>query len=173
MKKIIAFSIVLLVSSLTQAQVIVAPTVLFMSDQSRFGTFVVMNRSNTPQEISISFRFGFPESDSAGITRMEYSDTAMERLHSCQEWLKGFPQKFIVNPGQQQVVRLLVAPPTGIADGEYLDQIGDEFHPSSQDDRYGQDRHHGEYHIRARANYDDHLQAGECVDDGGFAKHRN
>lgn len=123
MKKIIAFSIVLLVSSLTQAQVIVAPTVLFMSDQSRFGTFVVMNRSNTPQEISISFRFGFPESDSAGITRMEYSDTAMERLHSCQEWLKGFPQKFIVNPGQQQVVRLLVAPPTGIADGEYWTRL--------------------------------------------------
>lgn len=124
MKKITVLSVFLLVSSLTQAQVIVAPTVLFMSDQSRFGTFVVMNRSTTPQEISISFRFGFPESDSAGNTRMQYADTMMEKLHSCQAWLKGFPQKFILNPGQQQVVRLLVAPPSsGVTDGEYWTRL--------------------------------------------------
>jgi P pilus assembly chaperone PapD len=123
MKKIIIFAIVLLVSSLTQAQVIVAPTILFMSDQSRFGTFVVMNRSNTPQEISVSFRFGFPESDSSGTIRMQYNDSSMAQEHSCQSWVKGFPQKFIVNPGQQQVVRLLVAPPADIPDGEYWTRL--------------------------------------------------
>jgi len=123
MKKIIIFAIVLLVSSLTRAQVIVAPTILFMGDQSRFGTFVVMNRSNTPQEISVSFRFGFPESDSSGNIRMQYDDSLMAEKHSCQPWVKGFPQKFIVNPGQQQVVRLLVSPPANIGDGEYWTRL--------------------------------------------------
>jgi len=123
MKKITLFAIVLLVSSFAQAQVIVAPTILFMSDQSRFGTFVVMNRSNTPQEISISFRFGFPESDSSGNIRMQYDDSLMAERHSCQSWIRGFPQKFIVNPGQQQVVRLLITPPSDIPDGEYWTRL--------------------------------------------------
>jgi P pilus assembly chaperone PapD len=123
MKKITIFAIILLVSSFTRAQVIVAPTILFMSDQSRFGTFIVMNRSNVPQEISISFRFGFPESDSLGNIRMQYNDSVMAYEHSCQSWVKGFPQKFIVNPGQQQVVRLLVAPAPNIQDGEYWTRL--------------------------------------------------
>ncbi len=123
MKKILLLAAVLLVSSLSQAQVIVAPTVLFMSDQSRFGTFIVMNRSTTPQEITISFRFGFPESDSSGNIRMQYDDSLMAGKHSCKEWIRGFPQKFIVNPSQQQVVRLLVQPPANIPDGEYWTRL--------------------------------------------------
>jgi len=123
MKKITILAIVLLVSSLTRAQVIVAPTILFMSDQSRFGTFVVMNRSNTPQEISVSFRFGFPESDSSGNIRMQYDDSSMAEKYSIQQWVRGFPQKFVVNPGQQQVVRLLVTPPQNISDGEYWTRL--------------------------------------------------
>ncbi len=123
MKKITILVIVLLVSSMTRAQVIVAPTILFMSDQSRFGTFVVMNRSNTPQEISVSFRFGFPESDSAGNIKMQYSDSLMAEKHSCQQWVKGFPQRFVVNPGQQQVVRLLITPPANLSDGEYWTRL--------------------------------------------------
>ncbi len=106
-----------------RAQVVVAPTILFMSDQSRFGTFVVMNRSNTPQEIGVSFKFGFPESDSLGNITMNYNDSLMAQEHSCESWLRGFPQKFILNPGQQQVVRLLASPPAGIQDGEYWTRL--------------------------------------------------
>lgn len=82
-----------------------------------------MNRSNTPQEISISFKFGFPESDSVGNVKMQYDDSLMAREHSCELWLRGFPQKFIVNPGKQQTVRLLASPPSGIPDGEYWTRL--------------------------------------------------
>jgi hypothetical protein len=123
MKKTLTVILVLLSVSLVRAQVIVAPTILFMSDQSRFGTFIVMNRSNTPQEITIAFRFGFPESDSTGNIRMQYDDSLMAREHSCDPWLRGFPQKFIINPGQQQVVRLLVSAPPSIPDGEYWTRL--------------------------------------------------
>ena len=123
MKKTLSALLLLLLVTVARAQVIVAPTILFMSDQSRFGTFIVMNRSNTPQEISISFKFGYPESDSLGNVEMQYDDSLMAREHSCQPWLNGFPQKFIVNPGQQQVVRLLVSPPADIPDGEYWTRL--------------------------------------------------
>ena len=123
MKRTLAVIAFLLFASMSQAQVIVAPTILFMSDRSPFGTFIVMNRSNTQQEISISFKFGFPESDSLGNIRMQYGDSAMAKEHSCELWLRGFPQKFIINPGQQQVVRLLVVPPPNIPDGEYWTRL--------------------------------------------------
>ncbi|MCL4510967.1 MAG: hypothetical protein M1470_07855 [Bacteroidetes bacterium] len=123
MKKILSVLVIALSVSVAQAQVIVAPTILFMSDQSRFGTFIVMNRSNTLQEVSISFKFGFPESDSLGNIYMQYDDSLMAQKYSCQSWVRGFPQKFIVNPGQQQVVRLLVVPPPNIPDGEYWTRL--------------------------------------------------
>lgn len=123
MKKTLSALFILLSFAAAKAQVIVAPTILFMSDQSRFGTFVVMNRSNTPQEVTISFKFGFPESDSLGNIRMQYNDSLMAGKHSCESWLHGFPQKFILNPGQQQVVRLLISPPPGIDDGEYWTRL--------------------------------------------------
>ncbi len=123
MKKTLSALLILLSFAAAKAQVIVAPTILFMSDQSRFGTFVVMNRSNTPQEVTISFKFGFPESDSLGNIRMQYNDSLMASEHSCEAWLHGFPQKFILNPGQQQVVRLLISPPPGISDGEYWTRL--------------------------------------------------
>ncbi len=123
MRKTLTALLILLSVTVARAQVIVAPTILFMSDQSRFGTFIVMNRSNTPQEITISFRFGFPESDSLGNIRMQYDDSLMASARSCEPWLKGFPQKFIVNPGQQQVVRLFVSAPANIPDGEYWTRL--------------------------------------------------
>ena len=123
MKRAFLLAALLLSTSLSYAQVIVAPTILFMSDRSPFGTFIVMNRSNTLQEVSISFKFGFPESDSLGNIRMQYNDSLMAEKHSCQSWVRGFPQKFIVNPGQQQVVRLLVVPPPNIPEGEYWTRL--------------------------------------------------
>lgn len=123
MKKLLPALLVLVSVAAARAQVIVAPTILFMSNQSSFGAFVVMNRSNARQEVSISFRFGYPESDSLGNIEMHYDDSLMAREHSCQPWLKGFPQKFIVNPGQQQIVRLLITAPPNIPDGEYWTRL--------------------------------------------------
>lgn len=123
MKKTLSVFLILAAIGSAQAQVVVAPTILFLSNQSRFGTFLVMNRSDAPQEVSISFRFGFPESDSLGNLRMQYDDSAMAREHSCQRWLRGFPQSFILDPGRQQVVRLLVTAPEDIPDGEYWTRL--------------------------------------------------
>jgi hypothetical protein len=125
MEKVKRFVLIILMALVTdaQAQVIVAPTILYMSDRDRFGTFIVMNRSTTPQEISIYFKFGYPASDSLGNLFMQYNDSAAAEKYSCANWVRGFPKQFIVNPGQQQIVRLTVAPPPNLPDGMYWTRL--------------------------------------------------
>ncbi len=128
MKKLLPLFVVLLSIplaplGLARAQVIVAPTILYMSNQDQFGTFVVMNRSRDPQEISVSFKFGYPTSDSLGNIFMQYDDSLSAEKYSCADWLRGFPRQFILNPGQQQVVRLTVIPQQGLADGVYWSRL--------------------------------------------------
>jgi len=123
MKRILSVFLVFVSFTAADAQVVVAPTVVFLSDQSPFGTFLVMNRSDVPQEIGISFKFGYPVFDSLGGVSMVYDDTLMAHEHSCLDWLKGFPQKFVLNPGQEQVVRLLGMGPANAADGEYWTRL--------------------------------------------------
>lgn len=120
---IILLSVALAPLGLVRAQVIVAPTILYMSDHDPFGTFVVMNRSRDPQEISVSFKFGYPTSDSLGNIFMRYDDSLAADKYSCNEWLRGFPKQFVLNPDQQQVVRLVITPQQDLPNGVYWTRL--------------------------------------------------
>jgi hypothetical protein len=117
--------VVLIVSSFASAaaQVSVSPPALFMTTANRFGTFIVENKSDEPQEISIAFRFGYPASDSAGQMSMQYADTTAERNYSLGPWSKGFPRRFVLPSGAQQIVRMSVQPPQDLPDGVYWSRI--------------------------------------------------
>ncbi len=106
-----------------EAQVVIAPPIVFISDQVPFGTFTVSNASQVPQEVDISFRFGYPNTDSLGKVFMDYSDSATAEKYSCEQWINGFPTKFILNPGQEQVVHMSVSAPDSLADGEYWTRL--------------------------------------------------
>jgi hypothetical protein len=106
-----------------QAQISVAPPALFMNSNNRFGTFIVENKTGEPQEVSIKFRFGYPTSDSIGNLSMQYEDTISEAQYSLDAWIKGFPRKFVLMPGAQQIVRLTTQPPADLKDGMYWSRI--------------------------------------------------
>jgi hypothetical protein len=106
-----------------QAQISVAPPALFMNSNNRFGTFIVENKTGEMQEVSIKFRFGYPTSDSIGNLSMQYDDTVTEALYSLTGWIKGFPRKFILMPGAQQIIRLTTQPPPNLIDGMYWSRI--------------------------------------------------
>jgi len=82
-----------------------------------------MNRSRDAQEILVSFKFGYPTSDSLGNIFMQYDDSIAADKYSCSTWLRGFPRQFILNPGQQQVVRLTVTPQQDLSDGVYWTRL--------------------------------------------------
>lgn len=116
-----------------EAQVTIAPTELFIDEQNRFGTFMVMNNSDQTQEVNLDFLFGYPATDNTGNTYMRYDDEEAEALYSASEWIRGFPRVFILEPGARQTVRLTVRPPADIPDGMYWTRIKTTSNPVTPD----------------------------------------
>lgn len=103
-------------------QVTIAPTNLFINDQNRFGTFLVVNGSGSPQEVSISFEFSYPQTDENGIRKI-VKDSSLNAPNSIQEYVRAFPQQFVIQPGQRQIIRLRVNAPNSLQDGTYWTRI--------------------------------------------------
>ncbi|UCC43958.1 MAG: molecular chaperone [Candidatus Zixiibacteriota bacterium] len=105
------------------AGVLVAPTVVFLSDHQRTGRMTVQNPTDKPQEVGIRFSFGLPESDSLGNVHVSLSDSNVTDPHSAIDWIKAFPRKVVVPPGATQIVRFVANPPADLANGEYWARI--------------------------------------------------
>ncbi len=115
------------------AQVTIAPTALFIDDQTRFGTFLVLNGSEQTQEVSLTFEFGYPDTDEQGNSFMNYEDEQAKEQFSIAEWIRGFPRNFSLQPGERQTVRLTVRPPADIPDGTYWTRIKTASNPAVPD----------------------------------------
>ncbi len=103
--------------------ILVAPTAVFMDHRTRSGQLFLVNTSPRPEEVSIELKFGYPTSDSAGGVTVLLQDQPDSSLPSAAGWIRAFPRRTVVQPGEQQVVRLLAQPPAGLADGEYWSRI--------------------------------------------------
>lgn len=124
MKKIILLACIIIGSfSISNAQITISPTNLFIDDQSRFGSYLVINGSEQAQEISVDFAFGYTKSDSAGNRTFVYDDSTAQSRQSAAEWVRAFPRNFTLQPGQRQTIRLRVSPPDTLDDGVYWAKI--------------------------------------------------
>lgn len=115
MKKLILF--LLIISTNLFAQIIISPYVVYMDEEERFGTFIVQNESDQEYEISISFIFGHPQSDSLGNVSMKYYQEPTDSLPSIVSWLRAFPRNFVLQPKQKQIIRMTVRPPDSLESG--------------------------------------------------------
>ncbi len=111
-----------LASFSVRAQVSLAPTTVFF-DQNGIGTLFVTNPGDTPQEINVSFLFGYPGNDDLGNLVMVYGDSLSEKQFGMGDRLRAFPRTFILAPQQQQTVRLQVRPDRSLAAGTYFTRI--------------------------------------------------
>jgi hypothetical protein len=101
----------------------VSPMSVFMDHSTRTGTITLYNPNPLPTEIDIAFAFGYPVSDSAGEVTVPLHDVAPAGEPSAVAWLRAFPRRLILEPGQQQVVRILAQPPADLPDGEYWSRV--------------------------------------------------
>jgi P pilus assembly chaperone PapD len=120
-----AISLALILSTAAElfAGVLVAPTVVFLSDRSRTGRLTIQNPTNLPKDVTISFSFGLPSSDSLGDVYLTLQDSNVTDPRSALGWIKAFPRKVVLPPNGSQVVRVVAYPPSGLADGEYWARI--------------------------------------------------
>lgn len=126
MKSITTFIAILFIISsfnIANAQVTIAPTNLFIGENARFGTYMVINNSNDTQEISIDFAFAYSQSDGNGFRTIVQGDEETTASYSIAEHIRAFPRNFTLAPGQRQVVRLRLTPPNDLADGTYWARI--------------------------------------------------
>jgi P pilus assembly chaperone PapD len=107
----------------TLAGVLVAPTVVFLSDKNRTGRLTIQNPGDKPQEVSIHFSFGIPTSDSAGNIQVALQDSLVDDPNSCMGWVRAFPRRLTLAPGSSQVVRFVATPPDTLATGEYWARV--------------------------------------------------
>lgn len=99
--------------------VIVAPHAVFIDHATRAGAITLYNPGDTPVEVSISFAFGYPTTDSAGLISIELSDTAPASQPAATGWLQAFPRRMTLGQQQRQTIRLLASPPADLPSGEY------------------------------------------------------
>jgi P pilus assembly chaperone PapD len=105
------------------AGILVAPTIVFLSDKNRTGRMTLQNPTNSPKEVFINFSFGLPTSDSLGNVSLTLQDSGVTDPRSALGWVKAFPRKVIIPANGSQVVRLAANPPANLPDGEYWAQI--------------------------------------------------
>jgi len=110
-------------TELLVAQVTVAPSILFINSKSGVGTLYISNSSSDPQEVSIDFVFGYPDADSAGNARMNYRDTIAAGIYSLNPMLRAYPRSFLLNPKQQQTVRLQVRTKSSVKDAFFFSRV--------------------------------------------------
>lgn len=119
MKKILAVFAFLIIAGSLQAQVVITPYVVLIDNQNKFGTYTVLNQTNEEQEVSIDFQFGYPVSNDSGNVTMKFEETPSAGMNALNDWLKIFPKRFLIKPGEKQVVRMTVAPPANLPNGTY------------------------------------------------------
>lgn len=104
-----------------KSQISIAPTAVFMSDRSPFANVIVSNGSQTAQEITIGFRFGYSVSNEEGNVSMHYDTTG--HAASFVNNVNAFPRNFVLEPGQRQTVRLAARGYGDKDDGTYWSRM--------------------------------------------------
>lgn len=115
--------IFVLLSTLRAAAVSVSPVALYIDDRTRTGALTLYNPGTRPEEIRLEFGFGYPVSDEEGNITVPVVAEAPEGEPSALPWLRAFPSRLILEPGQRQVVRVMVQPPAELPDGEYWARV--------------------------------------------------
>jgi len=123
LKVAVASCVMLAVSPLVSGAVLVAPHAVFISHQQRTGQLTLANPGEQAEEIEIDLVFGYPATDSAGNPYVELIDEPGPEHPSAAGWIRAFPRRMRLEPGQRQVVRLLASPPAGLPDGEHWSRL--------------------------------------------------
>jgi len=92
------------------AQISLAPSFVFIDENSGVGNLYVSNNSDKPYEMTIAFAFGYPDSDAEGSLVMNYNDSIAYTLFALDSMIRAFPRSFILAGGEQRTVRIQVIP---------------------------------------------------------------
>ncbi|MDB5034742.1 MAG: hypothetical protein JWQ98_1983 [Chlorobi bacterium] len=101
------------------AQVELSPTRVILSLRERSQEVNLTNPTSERVEVTTDLGFRLLQSDSLGRVTLRSDASSDELRKSCRNWVKIFPHRFTLAPGESRSVRVLILPPDSIPDGEY------------------------------------------------------
>lgn len=105
------------------AQVVVAPVAFEMGPGKHNADVFVVNNSNDVQEIQLEARYGIPSNLNDGTIGIAFLENLTGQEPNASPWIRFFPRRVQLKPGEQQTIRMLVQPPADLPDGEYWSRI--------------------------------------------------
>ena len=103
--------------------VFVSPTAVFMDHRNPSAQITLGNSGDSPEEAEIELQFGFPDADSSGTPFVRLMEYPGPQFPSAAGWIRPFPRRVRLEPGDRQIVRLLAQPPADLPDGEYWSRM--------------------------------------------------
>jgi hypothetical protein len=122
-RALLAAAALMAAGAATAHAVTVSPTALYIDSRTRTATLTLYNPGSLPAEVSIDFAFGYPQSDAEGNVSVLLTREPAADEPSAMGWMRAFPRRLVLQPGQRQVVRVLVEPPPDLPDGEYWARV--------------------------------------------------
>jgi len=113
----IALLVALAVPVLLQS-VFIAPHAVFI-DEKTGGAQVTLGAGDAAEEVTVDLAFGYPDVNPDGMPYLHMVDDPGDEFPSAAEWIRAFPRRVRLEPGDRRTLRLLATPPADLADGEY------------------------------------------------------
>jgi hypothetical protein len=101
------------------ASINIYPIQVFIDYPNRSAPVAITNTSDTPLEIWLGFRYGYPVAFDTGQVVFDWGDTIASGVSNAAPWMRAVPERLVLQPGMSQTVRMIVSPPSILADGEY------------------------------------------------------
>lgn len=105
------------------AQVSFRPTMIFVSENQKIQDITIVSQSDSLQEVAFSTSFGFPvntKEDGLHISEGRQQDRF---LYDLSPYVRVFPEKIFLAPGQRQIVRLQVQNSPQFETGTYWTRL--------------------------------------------------
>lgn len=105
------------------AQVSFRPTMIFVSENQKIQDITIVSQSDSLQEVAFSTSFGFPvntKEDGLHISEGRQQDRF---LYDLSPYVRVFPEKIFLAPGQRQIVRLQVQNSPKFETGTYWTRL--------------------------------------------------
>lgn len=110
-------------TSLGAQGVLIAPSVVVVDARTRSAALTLVNSGTESVEATLSTQFGFPATDSTGGMYLRTFESVPDTMPSAATWIRAFPERLILAPGERRTVRVLVTPPPKLASGEYWSRL--------------------------------------------------
>jgi P pilus assembly chaperone PapD len=99
--------------------IFVAPHAVFLDEDDRAGQVTLGNDNDEAEEVTIDLVFGYQDTDSVGTPFIRFVDDPGTKYPSAADWIRAFPRRLRLEPGDRQTLRLLANPPDDLPEGEY------------------------------------------------------